>query len=269
MDCKACRNEIDLSPAGGGERAAQARAHIRSCARCREFSAERRALSELVSSIEAVSAPDDFEWRLRARINADKRGDHVRQSFRPGFAPGTQAIALAASFALLLGVAVIFKQTNTEELRATPAGEVAAGNARQIVKTPGEETAPLPETKVLSNNKRTNTTSSFVNSRVRSTIPARVASEAKERLAPAAVASVHDSTVRSNDFSSTAAPVITLFAVPVKDPSQHLKLMLDEGHGATRTVSLQPVTFGTQSILERQGGASVQRSAVSNADGIW
>ncbi len=280
MDCKACRNEIEFSPTDEHTRSrAAAHAHMQRCARCRDFSAERRALLELVSSLEGINAPHDFEWRLRARLNADKRGHQDRPRLRPGFAPNAQAIALAASFALLIGVAVIFKQRSNNALVASPAVELAGVNAAKVLKPSGEDTNSLSEARVTSTNgtNKINSAASLTSSRTRVAGPARAASEKKEMPAASAstVAAVSASTVRSNDFSSSAAPVVTLFAVPVNEPSQHLKLMLDEGHGTTRTVRLQNVTFGAQSIFERHAGgattatAAAGRSLDTNADGVW
>lgn len=275
MDCKACRNEIELSPTGEQMRArAAALAHMQRCARCRDFGAERRALLELVSSLEGINAPHDFEWRLRARLNADKRHHKDRPRLRLGFAPNTQAIALAASFALLIGVAVIFKQRSNEALVVRPAGELVKVSADNKVKTSNDETVIVPEAKdtYTSGKSKINNTSYMTISRVRAASPTRAAaSDAKGTPAASSVmAAASGSTARSHDFSSSAAPVVTLFAVPVKDTSQHLKLLLDEGNGTTRTVRLQNVTFGAQSIVERTaGGSAVGRSPDTNAGGIW
>jgi hypothetical protein len=279
MDCKACRNLIEVSPTGETSSArAAALAHMDGCARCRDFSAERRALLELVSSLEGISAPHDFEWRLRARLNADKHRNQDRPRLRPGFAPNARAIALAASFALLIGVAVIFKQRSNEAYVARPAGELVNVDTANAVKPSGEDTINLSEARGASTNgtSRINTTASLTSNRARVASPTRAASEAKKTsketsASSSVVAAASASTVRSNDFSSSAAPVVTLFAVPVKDPSQHLKLLLDEGHGTPRTVRLQNITFGAQSIFERQmsGAAVAERSLDTNADGIW
>jgi len=227
-----------------------------------------------VSSLEVISAPHDFEWRLRARLNAEKRGHQARPRLRLGFAPNAQAIALAASFALLIGVAVIFKQGRNEAFVTSPAVEIAGVNTASVVKPSSEDTIKLSGAAGASTNgaSKINPTSSLTSSRARETRPARAATEAKETLASSsAVATTSNSTVRSNDFSSSAAPVVTLFAVPVKDPSQHLKLLLDEGHGTSRTVRLQNVTFGAQSIFARQpgGAAATERPLDTNADGVW
>jgi hypothetical protein len=227
-----------------------------------------------VSSLEPISAPHDFEWRLRARLNADKRSRQDRPRLRLGFAPNAQAIALAASFALLIGVAVIFKQSGNEAFVASPTVEIAGGNTASVVKPASEDTIKLSGATGTSTNGagKINTTVSLTSGRARETRPARAASEAKETpvASSSAVATTSNSTVRSNDFSSSAAPVVTLFAVPVTDPSQHLKLLLDEGHGTSRTVRLQNVTFGAQSIFERQmGGAAAPRSLDTDAEGVW
>jgi hypothetical protein len=277
MDCKACRNEIEFSPTGEQTRArAAALAHMERCDRCRDFSAERRSLLELMSSLEGISAPHDFEWRLRSRLNADKHRNQARPRLRLGFAPNAQAIALAASFALLIGVAVIFKQRSNESFVVSPAVELAGGNAANVAKPSSEDTINSSEATGTSTNgtSRINTTAALTSNRARAANPTRAASEEKGTPAASAsstVATVSNSTVRSNDFSSSAAPVVTLFAVPVKDPSQHLKLLLDEGHGTQRTVRLQNITFGAQSIFERQAGsaAAAESSLDTNADGIW
>jgi len=277
MDCKACRDEIELSPGGEQRRArsSAALAHMDVCARCRDFGAERSALLELVSSLEGINAPHDFEWRLRARLNADKRRNQDRPRLRLGFAPNTQAIALAASFARLLGVAVCIKQRCNEAFVVMAALVMVKVSTANEVKTTKDETATVSEATGASINgaSKLNRTGSLTSNRVREARPARPAREAKEiPSASVAVATASGSTARSNDFSSSAAPVVTLFAVPVKDPSQHLKLLLDEGHGTTRTVRLQNITFGAQSIVERQAGgaaAAAGRSLDTNADGIW
>lgn len=277
MDCKACRNEIEHAPAHleTSAVATAALAHLKICARCREFRAERRALSELVSSLEAVTAPHDFERRLRARLNADKHKHQARP--RLGFAPNAQAIALAASFALLIGVAVIFKQRSNEAFTAGQTLQTAAVNAPGVVATSKDETPRLQQAAGTFNSDadKIGTTNALTRARVREVRRVRVAREVN--VAPAsslpAVAAIHGSTVRSNDFSSSAAPVVTLLSVPVHAPSQHLKLLIDEGRGTTRTVRLQNITFGAQSIFERQAGGAaavaVERSLDTNADGIW
>ena len=262
IDCKACRNEIEDAALGERLRAA-ALAHLEVCARCRGFSEQRRALRELVaSSLGTVAAPHDFEWRLRARINAVKGGEH-RPSIWPRYAPGARAIALAASFVLVIGIAVLLKQTGAERSALRLAGETATVKEAKVIGTADGASGGL--TKIdgtyPDDGSGINRTNHLANNRAR---VARALGVRSPKVRAEVVASAETASgrpVRSNDFSSRAAPVINLFSVPVRPPSQSVKVLLDEGQGTMRTVSLQPITFGSQAILERRVEPSV--------DDIW
>jgi hypothetical protein len=88
-----------------------------------------------------------------------------------------------------------------------------------------------------------------------------------EPRAPELTATAANGAVHSNDFSSSAAPVVSLFSIPVRTPAQPLRVLLDEGRGTMRTVALQPVTFGSQKILER--GAVANATADTGTEEIW
>ena len=93
MECRATRREIDE---GGEQLSAPALQHVASCAPCLAFQNERARLRELLTSLEPVTAPADFDFRLRARIAAqtEKPGPG---SFFSGFALSTPAMAVAVS----------------------------------------------------------------------------------------------------------------------------------------------------------------------------
>lgn len=260
IDCKACRSEIE--DAAPGERLrGLALVHLETCARCRGFSEQRQALRELVSSLGTVAAPHDFEWRLRARINAEKVTEH-RPRLRLGYAPGAQAIALAASFMLVIGIAVLLKQTGTERSPARLPVEVVRGTETSAGRTTEGSSVSLSEAASASPQDRVtkmHATNPLASNRARVARAPRVKS-ARMRTEMVAEAASNRS-LRSNDFSSRAAPVVNLFSVPVRPPSQAVKVILDEGRGTRRTVSLQPITFGSQAILERRMDAS--------GDDIW
>lgn len=265
IDCKACRNEIEDAASGEHLRAAALR-HLETCARCRSFQKQRQALRELVSSSlgTTIAAPHDFEWRLRARLNADKRSEQRRPRLWPGSAPGAQAIALAASFVLVIGIAVLLKQTTAERSGAgLPVETASAKDAKASSGTVGGSVnLALADDAPSSDGSRANLTRNrLTQSRLRG---ARFLSVKSPRVKTEMAASAASSTRLpvSNDFSSRAAPVINLFSVPVRPPSQTVKVLLDEGRGTMRTVSLQPVTFGSQAILERRGDEGA-------GDDIW
>ncbi|MBA3767002.1 MAG: hypothetical protein H0W99_08450 [Acidobacteria bacterium] len=262
IDCKASRNEIEHAALGAPSSAA-ALAHLESCARCRDFSDERQALRELVSSsVTVAEAPHDFEWRLRARLAADRRCES-RPRLRLGYAPGAQAIALAASFALIIGIAVLLKQTGTQRSPARFPVATANGNETNVIATSTGRSAGLSEVADTSPGEggRINMTNPLANNRFRgSRAPGLKSSRVKTEMVASAAAASNRS-LRSNDFSSSAAPVVTLYSVALRAPSPSVKVLLDEGRGTMRTVSLQPVTFGSQAILERRADKS--------ADEIW
>jgi hypothetical protein len=70
----------------------------------------------------------------------------------------------------------------------------------------------------------------------------------------------------SLDSSSRPASVISLVAVQVPAASQPMSISLEDGRGTTRTVSLQPVTFGSQELIRRN---SASRVLTSSPKGIW
>src|SRR5215831_13455226 len=102
--CRATRREIDdadinrqLSP--------QASAHIAACAACRAFQSERANLRELLGSLEPVTAPADFDFRLRARIA--RQSDSPRSAFG-SFMLSTPALAGFVLFAVVTLSIVVF-----------------------------------------------------------------------------------------------------------------------------------------------------------------
>ncbi|HEY6190615.1 MAG TPA: hypothetical protein VIW80_23385 [Pyrinomonadaceae bacterium] len=267
MDCKACRNEIEdrLREERPSE---EARAHLESCERCRTFNHERSALRELVSSLGTVSAPGDFDWKLRARLAADQRGAY-RRRFRQGFAPGLPAIGLAASFVLLVAAAVLFKQA---DMRPKPMPvEVASVPASSREGTPVSDSVKIPEVNnaaEVNGVDAVNTTKASAGSRLLRVARATQGRSSRvEPRAPELTATAANGAVHSNDFSSSAAPVVSLFSIPVRTPAQPLRVLLDEGRGTMRTVALQPVTFGSQKILER--GAVANATADTGTEEIW
>ncbi|MFN2531231.1 MAG: hypothetical protein ABR555_08040 [Pyrinomonadaceae bacterium] len=84
--------------------------------------------------------------------------------------------------------------------------------------------------------------------------------------------SAQNQSVATRDFSNLAAPVVgssrlvnngnTVF--PIEATHQSLKLSLDDGRGMSRTISLPPVSFGSQRVL-----ASGSVSGQFRPQGVW
>src|SRR5689334_5943929 len=72
-NCEVIRQELDELVLGETISAAAAE-HLRECAECREFNEKQTRLRQIVGSLGTVSAPPDFDFRLRARLANDANG---------------------------------------------------------------------------------------------------------------------------------------------------------------------------------------------------
>ena len=277
MNCQTCRFEIEELKEG--ERLSdEARAHLSVCPVCRAFHDERQAIKKLVGSLEAVSAPPDFDFRLRARINAAKNAGNHRSSWR-SFLASAPAIGLAASFALIVAAVVFYNQTkpvpstiNQREAFAskpadsTPAqanpssvntAEVSA-NPQQITRgSKQDEDSPIAKGGAKNPRSRSNGNSK---------------DSARRRLSrPDA-----DAQLPSNELAVRPAPQIVpngaspfnagtnlVVELPVRSASQPMRVFVDDRNGAKRTVTLEPVIFGSQDFIGRA------HSRTQSSQGIW
>src|SRR6266851_3207970 len=103
MNCRSVRREID--EAGPGNLLSSvANNHIEQCLECETFADEHLKLQKIVSSLGTVEAPDDFEFRLRARLAGEKRGAAQPFALR-NFSLGFRFVAFA-TMVLLIGSAL-------------------------------------------------------------------------------------------------------------------------------------------------------------------
>src|ERR1043165_3190817 len=72
-NCEVIRQELDELTLGETISVAAAE-HLRECAECREFNEKQTRLRQIVGSLGTVSAPPDFDFRLRARLANDANG---------------------------------------------------------------------------------------------------------------------------------------------------------------------------------------------------
>ncbi len=276
MNCQTCRIEIEELETT--ERLSDvARAHLSVCALCRAFHDERQSLKRLIGGLGTVSAPPDFDFRLRARISAAKGAGNHHSSWR-SFLASAPAIGLAASFALLVAGVLLYNQTKSKspitentvaasdklpeqkpvQARATPAPPVIA-----------PETAPrVPDVVGKDNGAPVKVA---VNPRSRGTVNNRNVArpEASQPGANDAPVFSNDTAVRSAQqivpngaapFNAGMNPVIEL---PVRSASRPVRIFVDDKSGAKRTLTLEPVIFGSQDLM----GRNTPRAAASQ--GIW
>ncbi|MDT4896562.1 MAG: hypothetical protein QOH25_1639 [Acidobacteriota bacterium] len=278
MNCQTCRFEIEELKTE--ERLSdEARAHLSVCPVCRAFHDERQALKRLVGSLEVVAAPADFDFRLRARINAAKNAGNHRSSWR-SFLASAPAIGLAASFALIVAAGVFYNQTkpapSTINQQAAVAGKSSDSKPAQA-NPDSVQTAEVSETPqpITSGSKQEEdsviATAGAKNPRSRTNGNSKQSAR-RESSRPGA----DIQQLPSNDLAVRPAPQIIpngaspfnagtnlVVELPVRSASQPMRVFVDDRSGAKRTVTLEPVIFGSQDFIGRN------TSRAQSSQGIW
>jgi hypothetical protein len=243
MECRATRREIDQVE--GSERlSAQALRHIAACPACGVFQNERARLRELLTSLEPVTAPADFDFRLRARIAAQKESVGPR-SFFSGFALSTPVIAVVAVVVVLGGSIVWMAQHGinpSSTVASNPPGQGSQGNSTAI-----DNSAP-PIKKANGPGSTSDTLTTGANTSADE--PAYLVRGGKPQFkGPGSAQPLH-----TRDLNAGSAPSIkqgqNTGDVSVNAPVKPMVLSFQDDNGATRTFSLPPVSFGSQRLLE-------------------
>jgi hypothetical protein len=265
MKCKAVLKEIEELDAGASL-SALADEHLLACASCRAFADERAALKQLVGSLESVSAPPDFDWRLRARLAEARSERGVRERLFPYFAPGAQAIAIAATIVILLVAAVAYRQIMPLQRSVKESSAIAS------IKIKGDE-------RVSSTSDSKGAAYSRQGTEANATTRPRVLKSAKPsgaRMESARLTTQPQQRIFSTDFGSRGAEEFTSAkrkessvgagpVISVRVPStKAAQLMFEDGQGTRRT--LFPVNFGGQELIERPDKA---RLVPASEKGIW
>ena len=255
MECRATRQEIDE---GGGRLSGQALRHVASCAQCLAFQNERARLRELLTSLEPVTAPADFDFRLRARIAAQTEKLGLR-SFFGGFALSTPAMAVAALVIIALGGSIVWikqrgaKQASTVAVNST--SQVKVRNSTTADNLPQSKQADVPDSATPASTKGTNADA-----------PNYLVQGRKPQFRDPGLSQSGRS---SRDLSASSAPSLKQSqnpgAVYVSAPVKPMVLSLQDNNGATRRISLPPVSFGSQRLLV---GSRVAPVSPAN-DRVW
>ena len=233
-NCGVVRQELDELMLGETGSASVIE-HLRECAACREFNQQQTKLRQIVGSLGTVSAPPDFDFRLRARLANDSSSAGFAWPFaRRGFALATVLLVFATGAVLLKNV--LNRPAGGGEVVTTqqpavvpePPKPVETGTPKAVQVNPGPQLAALPEKRPQA---------------IKSERPSS-ASRTPRRLV-------------AEDFSSTRAEVISgqepvneFDAFPLDASLQSFKVLLDDGRGNARTISVPTVSFGSQRMLQ-------------------
>jgi hypothetical protein len=235
--CRATRREIDESEVHQAlsETAAM---HLQMCSGCRDFRAQRTRLRDLIGSLEPVVAPADFDFRLRARLASHRQSN--RRDLFSGFRLTMPVKVAAAVFVLLLASIVwINQRTNTQSpsvAKVEQPNNSTAGNATTVPDEAAMKTTPDADTRETADEPIAQNESTFAPKTIR--VPTRPRSE------------------RSYDQGETAAESVKgsddAGDVSLSAPVKPLVVSMEDDRGATRTISLPPVSFGAQRLVDNR-----------------
>jgi hypothetical protein len=184
-------------------------------------------LRQLVGGLESVVAPADFEMRLRARIARDQSNSRQEPLFARLIR--TPALAAAALFVVVGGALVWVAQRDIQ-----PSAPVATVQPSPLAKTSDSNTT----TPVASDTTEANTSGDEGAQKVSSGAPR------KNRAG---------SRARSQDYSVLPADSIRQGdQAYVNAPSKPVVFALEDERGTKRKISLPPVSFGSQSLVDNR-----------------
>jgi len=245
-DCRSVTREINASELHQ-QLSREAGEHLAGCASCRKISEQGASLQSLVASLGGAVAPGDFDMHLRARLAREKESSGGWANFWRQ-ATGVPAVGLAFSLLVLVGLGIYLLPGNSRELggQQPPASTSVATASPTATSTIPVAKAPDADfDQAGSDRPRRSTVGSAgiqkasLSSREYSSLPA---------------VSVKNS---SND---TGSPVVSLSA-----PVQPVVVSMRDDHGATRTISVPPVSFGSQKLIQN----NYQPVSLASSKGAW
>jgi hypothetical protein len=240
-ECRATRREIDQAEVGE-QLSAQAQRHVGSCAACGAFQNERARLRELLTSLEPVTAPADFDFRLRARIAAQRESVGPR-SFFASFVLSTPAIAVA-TVVVLLGLSVLWMTQHGTNPSSTVAANPPDHVREGISPTTDDSKVAIKESKPPLN----------INGGGNEPVYLVRGNKGLSNQLKGAASKSGQPGRSTRDFSALGAQSIrqgqNAIDVSVSAPLKPMVLSFQDDNGATRTFSLPPVSFGSQRLLE-------------------
>lgn len=235
------RREIDQT-AAGEQLSSEALRHVASCAACAAFQNERARLRELLTSLEPVAAPADFDFRLRARIAARTERSAPR-SFLAGFVLSTPAIAVATVVVLVLGLSILWMSQRS----ANQAPTIATNSSKQA----GEGKSKTVDNSTPRDKEQTPPPIANGGNGGKEEVVYQPRAGRQPQIKVRRMTQPGGS---SSDFSALGAESIkqgqNAGDVSVSAPLNPMVLSFQDEKGATRTVSLPPVSFGSQRLLE-------------------
>src|SRR6185503_20690375 len=237
LDCATIRRELDEIMLGE-ESGAAVSEHLAECNDCRDFNEKQMKLRQIVGSLGTVSAPADFDFRLRSRLARENGAASSYFSFGI-WSLGQKSAAIGFALLLMIGAVVGVRQyltprteTNVAETRGK--NDQVDGSKVNKVQPPTSPTAGTEQRQVAA----------VIGSQVEKGSPKRNKVSGNIIMRPLA----------TKDSAKEQAPVIRVpgsiaqQAFSVDTSHQPLRFSVFDGQGNPRTISVPTVTFGSQRV---------------------
>ena len=218
------------------EFSATAADHLQTCADCRAFQREQTKLRQIVGSLGTVSAPADFDFRLRARLADDSAGG--------GFRYWSFAVKGLATAAILVmfgaGVALVWQREKPQPSLADATRTEQKQPDQMTVSAPTRDVTTPQVTPLAPDVRRTFAANTEPKRRVERPFIAK---------SKRSLTAVDFSSERANVVSNARPALNNAPVFPIEASLQSLKVSLDDGRGNARTISFPSVSFGSQRVL--------------------
>ena len=260
-----------------------ATAHLSACAGCSVFGEERLALKRLIGGLEKVSAPADFDYRVRARLAAETSAKRSPRARRFNFSPAALSWPVAACCALVISATFYFQQQRQPYSPDATTGQsravAALATPRSQQDSIDEATSPITQS-VPSQTDETDRSAEAT--LMKNALAARTRVPPALRIAGRTTvdaARIREGVEESNSTSllgnapvryagnNTAKGESASIPVQVSAQERPLKVLLQETGGSARTISVESVSFGSRDVIGRP--ATISKASLSTNQGVW
>jgi len=212
--------------------------HLAQCDDCRDYHRKQTKLREIVGSLGTVSAPPDFEIRLRSRLARDNNAS--RTSFINSWSLSQWSAAVATVLLLLIGSAIFVSQRSKRDVEPPRVAESNQAPVPASVTVPKENSNGVAVQDEHSASKiEVTPTGTLINKRTLPSTPRN-----KRNTVAADFSSLQAPVIQESQTVTSSDPVF-----PVDASQQSLKVSLLDGRGNRKTISLPTVTFGSQRVV--------------------
>ena len=269
-DCNVVRREIDEADLNQ-QLSSAASQHLRSCPACRTFRDERSGLRTLMSSLETVTAPADFDFRLRARLAREK--DRPNGVFAFANLIGARSLATVA-LVLLIAVAGLIVRNRMSATSGRTAVQVNAPipevrTAKEEIKGLAPSAPPVlsqiaAETFTLQGSKAPGRTGAVQRHL------ARTPANGGQRVSTVVAQNKQGIRESGGTPSIVVTPITPADAEPVvRVPvdARSLRFSVHNGRGSSRTISLPSFSFGSQRVAS--GFSFAPTAFEKEHKGVW